>query len=78
MKLENIGHLQSWNVLDTPDIMCTLLPKLPGSSRDKWSRNVLTMCRRHKGEPDFIHIEGRVDVFSKEKGLPWIFTTNGR
>ena len=58
VKLENIGHLQSWNVLDTPGIMCMLLSKLPGSARDKWSRNVLTICRRHKREPDltdFIH-----------------------
>ena len=58
MKLENIGHLQSWNVLDTLDIMCMLLSKLPGSARYKWSRNVLTIHRRHKREPDltdFIH-----------------------
>ena len=58
MKLENIGHLQSWNVLDTPDITCMLLSKVPGSARDKWSRNVLTIHRRHRREPDltvFIH-----------------------
>ena len=65
MKLENIGHLQSWNVLDTPDIMCMLLSKLPGSARDKWSRNVLTIRRRHKREQDltdFIH-------FANDKAL---------
>ena len=58
VKLENIGHLQSWNVLDTPDIMCMLLSKLPDTARNKWSRNVLTIHRRHKREPDltdFIH-----------------------
>ena len=45
-------------MLDTPDIMCMLLSKLPGNARDKWSRNVLTIRRRHKREPDltdFIH-----------------------
>ena len=35
VKLENVGHLQSWNVLDTPDIMYMLLWKLPGSAREK-------------------------------------------
>ena len=58
VKRENIGHLQSWNVLDTPGIMWMLLSKLQGSAREKWSRNVLTICRRHKREPDltdFIH-----------------------
>ena len=35
VELENIDHLQSWNVLDTSDIMCMLLSKLPGSTREK-------------------------------------------
>ena len=58
VKLEHIGYLQSWTVLDTPDIMCMLLLKLPGTARNKWSRNVLTIPKRHKREPDltdFIH-----------------------
>ena len=43
IKYENIGHLWSWNVFDTPDITCMLLSKLPGSARDKWSRTLLTI-----------------------------------
>ena len=35
VKCENIDHLQSWNVLNTPGIICMLLSKLPGSVRDK-------------------------------------------
>ena len=75
VKLENIGHLQSGNVLDPPDIMCMLLSKLPGNARDKWSRNVLTIRRRHKREPDltdFIHFVNDEtlivsdSIFSKE------------
>ena len=45
-------------MLDSPDIIWMLLLKLPGSARDKWSRNVLTIHRKHKTEPDltdFIH-----------------------
>ena len=52
VKLEKIGHLQSWNVLDTSDIMCMLLSKLQDTARYKWSRNVLTIGKRHKREPD--------------------------
>ena len=37
VKCENINHLQNWNVLNTPDIICMLFSKLPGSARDKWS-----------------------------------------
>ena len=58
VKLENISHLQGWNVLDTPDSRCMLLSKLPGSARYKWSRNIVTIRKRHKKEiylSDFIH-----------------------
>ena len=36
LKCENITHLQTWNVLGTPEIMCMLLSKLPGGTGDKW------------------------------------------
>ena len=52
IKCQNIGHLQSWNVFDTPDIMCMLLSKLPGSARDKWSRKVLTIRQNQGREPE--------------------------
>ena len=47
----NVGKLQSWNVLNTPDIICMLLSKLPGSVRDKWSQ-VFTIRRRGNREPE--------------------------
>ena len=31
VKCEYIDHLQSWNVLNTPGIICMLLSELPGS-----------------------------------------------
>ena len=46
IKCENIGHLQSWNVFNTPDIIYMLLSKFPGSARDKWSRKVLTIRQK--------------------------------
>ena len=75
VKCENIDHLQSWNLLNTPDIIYMLLSKLPGSVRDKWSRKVLTIQRRGNRVPemaDFIQfvnnetLIGTDPVFSKE------------
>ena len=37
VKCENIDHLQNWNLLNTPDIICVLLSKIRGSVRDMWS-----------------------------------------
>ena len=56
VKCENIDHLQSWNVLNTPDIICMLLSKLLGSARDKGSRKVLTIQRRGNREPEIIQL----------------------
>ena len=36
--------------------MCMLLSKLPGTARDKWCRNFLTIRRRHKMEPDLTDV----------------------
>ena len=68
-------RLQTWNVLDTPEIMCMLLSKLPGGTRDKWSRRVLLIRRKQGKEPeladiiDFVNDENLIvsdPVFSKE------------
>ena len=52
IKCENVGHLQIWNVFNTPDIICMLLSKLPGSARDKWSRKALTIRQYQRREPE--------------------------
>ena len=75
VKCENIDHLQSWNGLNTPDIICMLLSKLPGSVRDKFSWKVLTIRRRGNREPEmadfiqFVNDETLIvtdPVFSRE------------
>ena len=38
---------QQWNALDTPDVLCSLISKLPGNTRDRWNRQVLNL-RRHE------------------------------
>ena len=48
---------QQWNSLDTPDILCVLISKLPGNARNGWNRKVMMIWRSHGREPglsDFI------------------------
>ena len=75
LKCENITQMQTWNDLDTPEIMCMLLSKLPGETRDKWSWRVLLIRSKQGKEPeladfiDFVNDENLIvndPVFSKE------------
>ena len=49
--------MREWNPLDTPDVICMLLLKIPGVIRDKWVRVVMNVRRMKKREStlkDFI------------------------
>ena len=50
LKCESATFRQNWNILDTPEMICLVLSKLPGNSRDKWGRNVMNIRRRHSKE----------------------------
>ena len=67
--------MQTLNVLGTPEIMCMLLAKLPGGTRDKWLRSVLLIRRKQGKEPeladfiDFVNDKNLIvndPLFSKE------------
>ena len=60
LKCESIIQAREWNPLDTPDVICMLLSKLPGVARDKWVR-VVTNVRRKKG----------ISLVSSKKKLTW-------
>ena len=75
LKCENITQLQTWNVLDTPEITCMLLSTLPGGTRDRTLRRVLLIRRKQEKEHeltnviDFVNDENLIvsdPVFSKE------------
>ena len=53
-KCESIRQSAQWDQLDTPDVICMLLAKLPGHTRDKWARRVLSTKRKKMGEPDSV------------------------
>ena len=57
LKCESIIQAREWNPLDTPDVICMLLSKLPGVIRDKWVRVVMNVRRKKEREAtlrDFI------------------------
>ena len=51
MRCQNITGRDNWNLLDNPDIICTLLSKLPGGLQDRWNRTVYYMRRKSNKEP---------------------------
>ena len=58
--------LQHWNSMDTPEILCMLVSKLPGNTRDRWNRKVLITRRQHRREPE---LEDFIDFFDNETQL---------
>ena len=47
IKCDSIMSCQQWNSLDTPDVLCSLVSKLPGNTMDRWNRKVF-MLRKHQ------------------------------
>ena len=43
---------QQWNSLDTPGILCALIPKLYGNARDNWNRKMMMIRGSHGREPE--------------------------
>ena len=43
LKCEGDTLGQKWNVLDTPEMICLVLSKLPGNAREKWYMNLMNI-----------------------------------
>ena len=50
LQCESITQAREWNLLDTPDVICMLLLKLPHVIRDKWVKVVMNVRRKKKGK----------------------------
>lgn len=48
--------MQTWNVLDTPQIMCILLCKLSGRTKEKWPRRVLVIRLKQGKEDELVDV----------------------
>ena len=43
LKCESITQAREWNSLDTSDVICMILSKLPGVIRDKWVKVIMNV-----------------------------------
>ena len=50
LKCDSITQSRKWNPVDTPDVICMLLSKLPGVIRDTWVRVVMNFRRKKERE----------------------------
>ena len=63
---ESATYGQTWNVLDTPEMVCLLLSKLPGHIKERWNRSVMSIRRRYSRELDFADL---IHLFEDEATL---------
>ena len=57
---ESATYGQTWNALDTPEMVCLLLSKQPGHIKERWNRSVM------QREPDFADL---IHLFEDEATL---------
>ena len=51
----------SQNPLDTPDIICMILAKIPGYLQDRWNRNVQNIRKAQMREPGLIGLTNFIE-----------------
>ena len=75
LKCQSIVGSNKWNALDSPDLICMLLSKLPDQPRDRWNREVYSIRANHSRGPELNDLINYVDketalvsdsLFSKE------------
>ena len=61
IKYQSLSRSSQNNPLDTPEIICMILPKLPVHLQDRWKRNTLKMRRMHSREPQLFDLANFVE-----------------
>ena len=83
LKCETYSKSTAWNALGTPETLCILALKLPGSLRDIWNRKLQVVRRNCGREPylsdfaSFVHEEANLvndPFFSKDTVLKYVET----
>ena len=52
LRCKSVATNQRWNTLDTPDILCMLISKLPSGVMERWNKEVLKIRRQQHREPN--------------------------
>ena len=61
IKSQSLSRSSENNPLDTPEIICMILSKLPVHLQDRWNRNTLKMRRMHSREPRLFDLANFVE-----------------
>ena len=61
IKCQSITADITWNALNTPDTLCSLLAKLPGNMKDRWNRLAYNLRRHQERDAEFADLVNFVE-----------------
>ena len=64
LKCRSMSFNQRWNVLDSPDILCMLISKLPGGIMERWNRKVSNIRRCQVREPTLDYMTDLIEALA--------------
>ena len=56
IKCQSLQYNNNQNPLDTPDVICMILTKVPGFLQDRWNRHVHKIRKNHTREPGLLDL----------------------
>ena len=68
IKCQSLQYSNNQNPLDTPDVICMILSKIPGFLQDKWNRHIHKIRKNQAREPGLLKstnfIEDEMTIFN--------------
>ena len=61
VKCDGVAREQNWNAINTPDVICMLVSKLPNALIDRWNRIAYNIRKKHECEPNLSDLIEFVD-----------------
>ena len=61
IKRQTLSYGTSKNRLDSPDVTCMILSKVPGHLQDKWNRNTFRIRRTETREPELLDLSNFIE-----------------
>ena len=61
IKCQTMSYSTSKNPLDSPDVICMILSKVPGHLQERWNRNALRIRRTETREPELLDLTNFIE-----------------
>ena len=61
IKCQTMSYGTSKNPLDSPDVICMIISKVPGHLQDRWNRNALRIRRTETREPELLDLTNFIE-----------------